>query len=212
MSDEKDKTPDCLTPLTEEQLVKRTTLTADDIRRILRDSAQKMSERKQPQEAPLLEGICVVCQGKITEQRWSTLVGEPVYGGPANVQRHSLLYCTGCGIQYHHLPKPKGWLLFFIVFLRFMCYDMLMSDLTISSILTFETSEQEAKSALSWCEKHRKTCKVFKMPSTSGGEFTYTFGPNAIGISLVVSCCCGDSFDATDYNLWWFYANRPRFY
>ena len=54
---------------------------------------------------------CVVptCRGHIVKETIRKGVGEPIMGPAGNTrfENSTTLYCSRCGIYYHHLPPKK---------------------------------------------------------------------------------------------------------
>lgn len=93
-------------PLSDELKKKLDDLTPEKIEELMKQGRKNVEAMLNPPEPPLKEGVCVVCGGKIKEERWTTLVGELRIGGHNNVRKHSRLHCETCGLLYQHLPKP----------------------------------------------------------------------------------------------------------
>lgn len=51
-----------------------------------------------------------------------------------------------------------------------------------------------------WLGEHDKTCPYAVNQGSIGGRLTYSFTPNSLGTVVRVTCACGETFDATDYN------------
>lgn len=80
-------------------------LTPERIEELIKNPRRRLKNFVDPPPPPLQEGICVVCSGKIIEERQTHIRGEPVYGGRNSTYTTSKLSCTSCGIMYKHLPK-----------------------------------------------------------------------------------------------------------
>jgi hypothetical protein len=67
---------------------------------------QSLFERPPP---PSRSGTCVVCKGEVTEKFEKVSNAPHMIGGNHGFAwQSSGLYCTDCGIVYHHLPKVKN--------------------------------------------------------------------------------------------------------
>ena len=101
----KKKVPKCLQPLTADELSKLPSITEKEIKELLRKGARLVEKSMHQPEQKLLEGVCVVCQGKILETRWAEQDGPVIYGPGNRSYTRSRLNCTDCGLLYQHLPK-----------------------------------------------------------------------------------------------------------
>ena len=58
--------------------------------------------------------------------------------------------------------------------------------------------EDQRKMLDKWNEEH--DCKLKEYSGAIGGRLTYSVTPTSLGTVLIVSCCCGEEIDLTDYN------------
>jgi hypothetical protein len=84
-----------------------------DIKKALKQAAEEMKIREEEKRLPpkVEDGVCVVCQGKITGNYTQECIGDPnnIPIGPGSQDYYHWAFqgyhCTNCGLKYEFLPS-----------------------------------------------------------------------------------------------------------
>lgn len=87
-------------------------LTAEDIHRMIKESAERIKEDKRKRNEPPKDertGSCVFCEGKVIARVTRVHHGELRLGGHNSMRTiHHGFHCTECGLRYEFPPKRKN--------------------------------------------------------------------------------------------------------